>query len=347
MENDMGFEKLKTAVLGLGDQGREALAIAAESEYFQICAVADSDAELAEKIARTHECGHYFDYRQLVIQNDLDILIACEPTYVCAEFIRLAMSKQCNVIKMSPAALNFEQAYELFDIAKKNKVQLAAASPVLFSDGLMQLAKFIETEGKDSFHLITATYNTEGTISEPQNRWLTDPSLAGGGVLLHDCYPFMQQLISSFGIPEKIYALTGNNAPDRQQRLATTEDTVVVTMHYSDIQMAQINASRTFGPYEQYIRIHAKDSFLTANTNGFTQTGNDGKVISHRSYNTTSLDWKKEMLDSFARGIFDPAKISSKFTNDLHTMAVIQSAYLSAKTSMPEEPARMLERVKT
>lgn len=342
----MGPEKLKTAVLGLGEMGRESLAVAAESEYFDIVAVADKDGELAEKTARTHECKHFYDYRQLVIQNELDVLIACEPAYVCSEFVRAAMNKGCNVIEQAPAAMNFEQTYELFDTAKKNKVLLVSASPVLFSDGFRQLTKFVESEGFESIHMISAVYNTQGAVSEPENRWLADPSLAGGGVLLHDCYPFIRQIVNCFGVPEKVYALTSNSAPDKQQRLAKTEDTAIVTMHYSDIQMARISASRSFGPYEQYVRLHTKGRFVTADTNSFTLCTNDGHVETHRSYNTTVLDWKKEMLESFARSILEPAQRSPHAGNDLYTMAVIQAAYLSAKTSMPEEPAKMLERIK-
>ena len=342
----MAAEKLKTAVLGLNDRGREALDIAADSEYFQICAIADSDAELAEKIARTHDCKHFFDYRQLVIQNDLDVLIACEPAYRCAEFLRAAMTKGCNIIKCAPPALDFDQAVQLFDIAAKNKVQFFVGSSQLYSDGFIQLTKFIESEGMDAFHLITAVYNVEGTVSEPQNRWLTDPSLAGGGVLLHDCYPVIRKIIAGFGTPEKVYALTSNNAPDKQQRVAITEDTIAMTMQYHDILMAQITASRTFGPFEQYIRLHTKDRFVTVNTNSFTVSTNEGEVITCRSFNTTALDWKKEMLDTFARDIIEPNRNASKENTDLNTMATIQAVYVSAKTAMPEEPSRMLDLIR-
>ena len=48
---DMKQKKLKTAIIGLGSDGRQILSIANDSEYFDICAVADHDGELAEKTA--------------------------------------------------------------------------------------------------------------------------------------------------------------------------------------------------------------------------------------------------------------------------------------------------------
>ncbi len=50
------------------------------------------------------------------------------------------------------------------------------------------------------------------------------------------------------------------------------------------------------------------------------------------------------MLINFAASIIAPdsKKLSYPEDTDLNNMAVIESAYLSARTSMPEKPARLL-----
>ena len=50
-------------------------------------------------------------------------------------------------------------------------------------------------------------------------------------------------------------------------------------------------------------------------------------------------------LDSVALSILDPEKnkASDDEKADLNNMAVIESAYLSARTAMPEEPGRILD----
>ena len=72
----MACEKLKTAVLGLDDGGLQLLKAASQIDYFHIHAVADKDTALAEKIADKYNCVFFDDYRQLVIQNQLDCLQA-------------------------------------------------------------------------------------------------------------------------------------------------------------------------------------------------------------------------------------------------------------------------------
>ena len=343
----MEQQKLKTAILGLGEHGKQTLGMVADSELFDLCAVADNDAELAEKTAITYECKSFFDYRQLVVQNHLDIVIACEPAYACIDFIRSAMAKGCNIIKASPAALDFEQAHELFGLAEKHGVKFFAANAQRYSEGYKLLAGFIAQHGSDSINLISAVCNVKGETADPKSRWLTDPGLAGGGVLLHDCYPVMDQITMNFDIPEKVYCLTGNDAPDKQQRLLTTEDTAVITMQYGDVQTARIMTSRTFGPYKSFIQLHTKDQFITADTNSFVVSNNNGEIISEENFDTNELDWQKEMLEDFAISLLNPNTQNPAIDTqtDLKAMAVIQACYLSAKTAMPEEPLRILEMV--
>lgn len=341
----MKQKKLKTAVVGLGLDGIEILSIANDSEYFEICAVADMDGELAERTARTYECNGYYDYRQLIIQNQLEAVIVTEPMHLSAELIRSAIGKQCHVIKLPPAGLDFEEVLELSRLAKKHEVKFVTANVNLFSGGFKRLVEFVEFEGAEKFHLISAVCNVSGNTEEPQNRWLTDPGLAGGGVVLHNCYPIINQIILNFNMPEKVYSLSSNNAPDKQQRVLTTEDSAVITMQFHDTQMANITTSRTFGPYEQFLRLHMKDRFVTVSAERFTVSGNDGEIISDSVYDTEAVEWTKEMLDDFALSIIEPNEYDSVASPqvDLLTMAVIQSAYISAKTSMPEEPSRILE----
>ena len=96
----MSQGKLKTAILGLTDKGQELLAVAAQSEQFDIVAVADADAEVAEKIAQRYGCEAFDDYRQLVIQNQLDVLLVAAPTHLCDEHMRAAMKKKFNIFQV-------------------------------------------------------------------------------------------------------------------------------------------------------------------------------------------------------------------------------------------------------
>ena len=89
-------KKLKTAVLGLKGDGEALLKTACETEYFQIQAVADKDTRLAEKVAANYNCEPYDDYRQLIIQNQLDCMLVAAPLYSCDEYVRSAIKKKLS-----------------------------------------------------------------------------------------------------------------------------------------------------------------------------------------------------------------------------------------------------------
>jgi predicted dehydrogenase len=265
--------------------------------------------------------------------------------HLSTELIRLAIGKQCHVIKLPPAGLDFEQVLELFRHSKKQSVKYITANTSCFSGGFKRLREFVEFEGVEKFYLISGVCNVAGDTAQPENRWLTDPGLAGGGVVLHNCYQLITQIIQNFNMPEKVYSLSVNNAPDKQQRVLTTEDSAVITMQFHDTQMANVTTSRTFGPYEQFLRLHMKDRFVTATTDRFTVSANNGEIISDSVYKTGPAEWAGELLDDFALSVLEPKEYNSVMDPklDILTMAVIQSAYTSAKTSMPEEPFRILQ----
>ena len=345
----MSQGKLKTAILGLTDKGQQLLAVAGQSNSFDIIAVADADAELAEKIAHRYDCSAFDDYRQLVIQNQLDVLLVAAPIHLCDEHVRAAMKKKFNILKLIPPALDFEQTVELIRLAKSEKVRYAVADSHRFRPGFRKLADYLESQNAKDFHLITGVCNLQISIDDPSQRWLSDPQLAGGGVLLRNCYELIGLIVRYFGIGQQVYCVSTNQAPDKQQRLSITEDTVVLTMKFSDTLVANLVASRVFGPPGQMLKIHTKDGFLTASGANFILYDNLGNIVDRFEPESTESDSTAKMLETFADSLLSPDKNRpfDEENSDLLTMAVIESAYLSARTAMPEEPLKILDMVKT
>ena len=325
------------------------LEAAGATGLFDIVAVADADGELAEKIASKYEAEALDDYRQLVIQNHIDVLLVADPMYLCDEHVRAAMKNKFNILKIIPPALDFEQAAELVRLAKSEKVRFAAANSHRFCPGFRKLTDYLESKDTKDIHLITAVNHlpTNPDHTERQ-RWLSDPQLAGGGVLLRNCYELIDLIVLNFGIPQQVYCVNTNQAPDKQQRLSITEDTAVVTMKFSDTLVASLVASRVFGPPRQMLQMHTEKEFLAASGANLTVCDNLGNVIDRFESGTSESESMAKMLENFAQSLFLPDKNRSfdEKNSTLNTMAVIEAAYLSGRTAMSEEPARILDMVK-
>jgi len=348
--------KLKTAVLGLDERGKFLLGAAKRSGYFQIQAVADKNGEVANAVAREYGCAAYDDYRQLVTQNQFDCLLVAAGMHSCDEYLRMAMKKKFNVLKLAPAGRNFEEAVQFVRLAEAENVKFAIGTAERFAESFSALRRFIqyqdlnkeqaeaEGDGKNTWepYLVTACCATAG---EKLEGWRTDPKLAGGGVLLYDCYGIIDQIVINFGIPQKVYSLSSNTAGDKQQRLYLTENTAIVTMKFSDTLFVNLLASNSFGPAKKEIRLYGKEHIVVVNDNELIIGGNceqEGEKLEYDGDNSVRMG---RLLENFALGILSPASTKLKISGkeNLRTMAVIEAAYLSAKTGFPEEPSRILE----
>jgi len=340
----MSKDKLKTAVLGLDERGQFLLKRASEIDYFEIAAVADKDTNLVERTAEQYKCAWYDDYRQLVIQNQLDCLLVAAGMHSCEKQVQMGMKKNFNVLKLTPMARNFEEAAEFAALAEQEKINFSVANLRRFGQSYLSFGDFLRDGRIEQVFLITAFCN----IGErPKDKWQTDPKLAGGGVLLHGCYEIIDQIILNFGVPQQIYSLNTNQAQDKQQRSYLVEDTAVVTVKFSDTLMGNLIASRQegIGPREELLRLYGKDKILTVSDRKLAISDGPEKNVKKFTYDDDESARLEKLLNNFALSILAPDehKLCSSGKENLKNMAVIESAYLSARTGEPEEPGRILQ----
>jgi predicted dehydrogenase len=339
----MGSESLTAAILGLNDSGQRLLTAAAATGCFQIKAVADLDPQKAEKAAAEHHCDAYSDYRQLIVQNQIDCLLVAAETHTCDEQLKGAIRKKVNVLKLAPPARTFEETLQYVRMAESEGVQFAVANPARFQGSFMAAGEMIAQGRLEHPFLISASCSFSAA---DRSGWRADPTLAGGGVLLHDCYPLIDQLLASFPLPEQVYALKTNQAPDKQQRLCLTEDTALISMRFTDALMGSIVATRRndIGPHRISLEIHANQARLTVTPDQVEFRTWDGRNDLKWQYNEDEQVATARLLTSFAKSVRAPQEypFAGGGADSLKTMAVLESAYLSAKTGIPEEPARIL-----
>jgi len=340
----MSVGRLKTAVLGLSERGLLVLEAAKEVESLDITAVADKETTVAEKVAAEAQCDFLDDYRQLIIQNQLDCLLVAAPIHSCDEYVRMAMKKRFNVLKMAPAARDFEEATKFVRLADEQAIQFAVANPSRFAPCFLALRRLLQ-EGKIEQIFLMDVFCNAG--DHERSGWQTDPKLAGGGVLLHDCYRIVDQVVWNFGMPQQVYALSTNQARDKQQRSYLTEDTTVLTMKFSDTFIANFVAVRRegTGPEEVFLKLYGKDRILTLSEKRVTLNDGSGRVIEALDFDDDERECYRQSLESFAGSLLSPEenKVTSSGRDNLKNMAVIESAYLSTRTGFPEEPGRMLK----
>jgi UDP-N-acetyl-2-amino-2-deoxyglucuronate dehydrogenase len=343
MQNDMSSDKLKTAVLGLKDGGDFLLETAARSQYFDIVAVAEKETELAENAAKQYGCLAFDDYRQFIIQNEFDCILAAAGMYSCEQHFRLAIKKKFHIFKLKPLSRNFEEASETVRLAKAEGVELSVAVPLRFAEISTQLKKTLDENIVEQLSLVTVVCEYR---REHRPAWYNDPQLAGGGVLLREGYEIVDLLVQTFGVPEIVYSLMTNTASDRQQRHALTEDSAVVTMRYASDLCVNLIVTRAFGPESEIenIRCVGREKVMILDRTKTRLENRAGEKLKQKRLFFDANEAMKKSLENFALSILEPQenKLLCSGQEQLKNMAVIEAAYLSSRTLMPEQPRRIL-----
>jgi predicted dehydrogenase len=343
----MAAEPLSVAVLGLGPSGRLLLDAAQTSGRFCIRAVADTDRQRAEQAATLYHCDAYTDYRQLIVQNQLDALLVAADIHTCDEYVKAAVRKKFHVLKLTPPARTFAEAFELTELAQSENVCFVIANPLRYTSAF-QIARVWITEGRVSQpFLITA--QVRGPAVD-RATWQSDPMLAGGGVLLHDGYGIIDQILRNFPLPQQVYALNRSQAPDKQQRLCLTEDTAVVSLEFTDALVGSLVALRGAGaaPEPACLTLHGKDRLLTVSRDCVHLANLRDGTEQVQHFQEDERDIMVRLLDDFAHHLRSPGEPTevSTMAENLKNMAVLESAYLSARTGAPEEPERVLQQTR-
>jgi hypothetical protein len=120
-------------------------------------------------------------------------------------------------------------------------------------------------------------------------------------------------------------------------------------MKFSDTFIGNFVAARRAGtgPNEGFLKLYAKDKILTVRDTQLTVSDGLGRAIKELKYDDNELACTTELLRDFSSSILSPEKnkLRSSGRENLKDMAVIESAYLSARTGFPEEPGRILQMV--
>jgi len=347
----MSEQKIETVVLGLNEEGRGLLKAAAGSEYFRIRAVADKDGGLAGRLGAEYGCSSYDDYRQLIAVIDSQLeeeqercLIVAEGMFSCEEYVRLAMKRRFHVLKAAPAGRDFEESAELVRLAMQEDIKFAVANPRRHARSFATLHEHIKSGVIEEVFLITVFCSYAGV---ERAGWLSDPKLAGGGVLLHNSFAMIDQIMWNFPIPQQVYSLNTNEAADKQQRLSLTEDTAVIAMKFSDRLLGNVVVSSrsSVQPRQECMKVCGKDKVLVVDGTRLTIRDGDSRIIEDIECESDMGGCMAGVVGDFGRSILqaDENELRSSGRENLKSMAVIESAYLSARTGMPEEPGRILQ----
>ncbi|MFQ6048293.1 MAG: Gfo/Idh/MocA family protein [Phycisphaerae bacterium] len=329
------MQPFRASLMGLAEAGRQVLEALLASPEIELVAVADRNAELLAGVLNEHRLAGYDDYRSLVVEPRADVVFVTTPPYAANEHIKLAAGRGLHVWRLAPVARSFEQASALVQAFQRagtilrigTRWRLAPAYTTLMTRrhelGNVFLARVA---------MITALPHELG--------WRGDSARAGGGVLLNHAFEAVDAVLWFLGLPDDVVATCSYVARAQNTQSYDTEDTAVVLLRYARAS-AVITASWLSGPAEQSFKLYGSQGSATIQSGELVlhDAGGATQVISP----TLPANPFQAEVQAMVRAVStgqppEPATIRQQ----LQTVAVIEAAYLSARTGQPESPAALL-----
>lgn len=330
---------LTVALMGLDKEGTDCLSAIRSLEQLKLIAVGDSDAERLRRHTESLSVRTYEDYRSLILETShagLDLLVVSLEPFQSLEFVEMASSRGIAVFHKAPWARTVEEARRLIELFAERRCPLVVSRWWQCEPVFKPLADITHSCG----HVFAATASIHTT--DTSAGWRGDAQRAGGGVLLNGAYEILDMLVHTMGMPESVYAQCGFGTKPGSPKSYDTEDFAFLSLGLSEDRKASLRCARGAAEANWQVTFYGTKAMVEVSPDRLILAPRDGGAPQQHKV------WARypiaHAIASFAETLNDEEKrLKSPAKEHLATLAVIQAAYLSAKTGEPESPSRMLD----
>ncbi len=219
-------EKLKFAVVGLGEWGPKLARNISSVEGVQLKAVVDIKDNVLSKFKELYPETITINNFDEIFKLGLDAVIISTPAFLHYEQIKKALKKGLHVFAEKPLTLSYREAKECFQIADKKKLTLMAGHTFIYNPAVIWIKNALKNNELGKLYFVSSQRMSLGRIREDVNvLWNLAP---------HD-FSILLYLFNE--MPEYV------SAQGAKLLKAAQEDVVVVTFEFSDQRLAIIELS--------------------------------------------------------------------------------------------------------
>jgi predicted dehydrogenase len=280
----------------------------AYAETIAVTAVADVVYQTASRRAAELGAVGYTDYRQMILDADLDAVDICLPHHLHAEAIIAAAAARRHILCEKPLCLTVEEADQVRLAIEAAGVTLMCAHNQLFLPAVAK-AKQLLDEG-----ILGTVYEVRTTDSffndfDPQNMgWRATAATSGGGELIDTGYhPTYLMVHLAGGSPAEATALLSRH----RLRFMEGEDSAQVLVRFDNGVVGHLVTSWAYDPPP------GTDKFSVVGERGSLASDGRSLVVTLRGSGSQTYDF--EDVDTYVSEIGHFADRLRSGTRPLHT----------------------------
>ena len=239
------MKSYKCAVIGLGAIHMNHVRAIQALPYCSIVAVCDIDeTKLAAKTQELH-CAGYTDYREMLEQEEIDVVHICTPHYLHAPMAIYALEHGCHVLVEKPMGMNSLETEAMIQAAEASGRQLGICFQNRYNPTVRRIRELIDQGalGKFISSKTIVSWNRDASYYA-QGAWRGTWREEGGGVLINQAIHTMDLTQWLAGLPVDVQAQT---SCFRLGDAIEVEDTAHGYFHYADGATGVFYLTNAFG----------------------------------------------------------------------------------------------------
>jgi UDP-N-acetyl-2-amino-2-deoxyglucuronate dehydrogenase len=239
----MQVDTLRFGLLGCGVIGPTHAEAIASLPDAQLVAVADLNAQAAQKLAARYHARPYTDYREMLAREQLDVVTVCTPSGLHGEHACQAMRSGRHVIVEKPMEISLAAIDEMLRVQQETRVKLAVISQHRFDPASLQVQQLVQEQAFGRLvlgNVIVPWWRSQKYYDS--GAWRGTWQLDGGGVLMNQSIHSIDILQWLMGPVRNVFAYT-----DTLAHRMETEDVAVAVLRFANGAVGTIAA--TTGAY--------------------------------------------------------------------------------------------------
>lgn len=248
---------VKVGVIGTGFIGPAHIEAARRTFLAEVIGLADINEEVARYKAEQYAVSRcYGDYRELLRDDDVEVVHICTPNYLHYEMSREALLAGKHVICEKPLAMNRKEAEELVELAEKKNLLHAVHFNIRYYPLAREARQMVKGGQVGTVFAVHGSYLQDWLFYETDYNWRLEPELSGESRAIADIgshwldlleYITGQKVTEVFADfatfhkvrkkplkPVETYAGKILQPEDYQSILINTEDYASVLLHFAN-----------------------------------------------------------------------------------------------------------------
>lgn len=325
-------EKTKIAVIGLGGIAQLVhLPLLSKIDSVELVAVSEVSKSRLKLVGDKFNVKKQFsDFKKMLDEIEVDAVVISTPTNTHKDIAVECLNRKIHVLIEKPIALNFAEAKEIDDAAKKNKCNAMVGMNSRFRPDTMLLKSLINSgELGEIFYIRCGWVRKQSS----QQKWFNKKNLAGGGVVLDLGIVLLDTALWLLDYP-KIKSVSSQNFHHNQNSI---EDSSVGFVKFSN--SAVLN-------YEVSWSLHEETDKFKLAAYGKEGTGHLNPLKAYKNIASSTIDlttqtsaqsknhFKKSYeneLKHFIGAVHGTSPLISSSEEALARMKLVENIYESAK----------------